>query len=606
MLSAALVLVAGCVPDDDRLAESVPPRIHRSIEGDAIGITIPSGQGRLAKGNRFAAVRELLSDVGHNFGVKGSADLLEMRLVRELEVAAPTDLVGAERAMVRVAQAHSGVEVLDGELTLTFLDGRLHQVVGAPLSLERIGPAIDRLLAEPPGDVRAFEGALGAGCRATSERPAYDAERDRLVHVVDCAELTYIVDAHDGAVLSSASRTRQYAPHQNGVSVTTVADGTTNAVTPWFPVATASPGVVQHHGEVIDSEPRPGSATNCNYRMTYNGEPSTFPFANYHDSALGLLYLSGSCSAGGSTFTNTTDPNFEWQVAFDKIGGAARHAIWQPSLKLFAQYWPAETAPLNVVVSASDPSSCGGAWGKYTPSTRTICLAASLNGYNHWRTPLHEYAHYVQDMYNFDEYTTFEEKALAEGLADALALSFEHFRYNPLPSLDAAQTDQLFARGPGNGLKACIGMNCVTAAPTSSTSYVNKPPTGAPYHEGMALSQILWSLLNNRRCSGSGCSTPQRILTTSPDETMATIARDALIWTIVTSGSNPKRAEFVERWEDCILSIYPGYFDSAATGRLRAVFTRHFGPYCPDSDETCCEFMDRECGYCVEPQQSCF
>jgi hypothetical protein len=538
-------------------------------------------------------------------GAPARGPLTDLDLVELVPAAASgPDGRGPVRSYARFRQRHRGVAIKHGDLRFLWRDGRLLRVNGRPRAVSEL-TGLDARLDAGATDGAELPTTLAARCPTRIELDAapaeYDVRYQDLVRDVFCGQERWRVGLSDRAIHERGPRAHGWGPHAGGVTMTSVTPGTTDATVPWFPGGffqnfAVQPGsLALHHNVLIDSEPRPGSPGNCNYRATHDGNPAAFPFPNVQVNG-SLYYVSGSCTAGGSAFATTALSNaLGFQVAYRAINTAARHAAWQSDLRLFAAVPWSTTRALTVDVSFNglnvDYCPLAGIQnndGAYDESTGRLCF--DVDAALPVRTALHEYAHYVSARYGVDlSGGSCGQRAMIEGIADALSVSFEHFRYRPEDALQPAQLDALSLLGPGPGMRRTTSSTispqggeprlarvdelvpAVTTCPT--------PPSDPllPYYRAAAVSQVLWAMLMNRSCTatqGGNCTGVTRIGQQFTDHSYAIVVRDSFTWTMKLSDANSPFG-FLQDFLDDLLTWYTSFYSAADAARVLAAFRAH-------------------------------
>ncbi len=500
--------------------------------------------------------RGFLSDNSARLRAPGPRVQIELQRVSEDEVN------GVPRTSLSYAQYVDAYRVLDGELIATFANNTLVAFHG-------------RVLDDAPALASIARSATAeAPCTVVNrEEPVYSRTYASPVLLRYCGSLKQLVTLDGKQVLESENTSMDWTQTFGPVNSLQ----TSNPGGSWF-------GHVKTIGSVV-SCPHDNAPPGCNTRRLSIGSVpiqtsgSTIQLNHETQSATDAAppfpatYSQNNSVFAATSFTGadsyTTTLKALGQVAHERIGGVASRVANDWAIGLWAYRYPSNNDSLRVYVWNDVDSRCGsGAPGSFTPSTEDICLNFGFSpGFDWSRTPMHEYGHYLHHSYGLGS-SSCDEKAVTEGLADALSISLEWARQNPTPGHSRFITGLGFARSYSlgasqgvttNGNFATMGMNC-------SHHNDNK------YAKGMAISQVLWKLLNNRFCDyRSGSCTYRNVIPDMTYAQTAQVARQTLTITMDdTGGEAPIREFMTEWWYNLYYSVsWPSVWP------LRQIFLQH-------------------------------
>lgn len=304
--------------------------------------------------------------------------------------------------------------------------------------------------------------------------------------------------------------------------------------------------------------------------------------------------MNGSCTQPWVDFTRSTVyPRVVPQTGYLRLHQTAVFTFTDPVFRMgtyVRERDPDERVRLEIV-SDHTADQCGldsSPRNYYNWLTERICINADnqrdasgnlLRPVNPWREFVHEYGHFIQDMYGQNagiphRYCQFW--AAHEGMADAYLVNAEHYRHNPHTSANQAAGDYeqnvsfLFAqRGVGPGLvRQALDFGLPARAPHTRTedqvmqaistcSEHGIPGKSLFYHHGMVISQMLWKLLNNRTCAWAVmdrcgdnesslnkrcCHDPQRIFVGVSNASVAAFGRGAFTMALAVGPRSPWQA----------------------------------------------------------------
>ncbi|MFC1610398.1 hypothetical protein ACFL6C_05525 [Myxococcota bacterium] len=531
-----------------------------------------------------------------------------------------SDVAPIPTAMMHLRQHVDGIPVIDQNLIVTFVNGDLRfvdgflfpethirEIAGANLrgqvtSYSTAGASVAALCPslDIDGLAESVDSEAGVDSLLTGTRAEVDPFAGRLAYTFPCDGTLYFVDAVTAEVYSSLITTNYWSKH-SGVTVKSVRDGGTfspPATGPWFPIQFGGDNyppaqMALHNYVLVDYE---YSGWGCRFRYTYGGGSSGQsepPFPATQTASGNNVIVYGDCTDGWSGTWLSTDPNFEYQTVHHKLATAARHTAWQNDLSLWKWWPPIDSDYLRVAVH-DDPGeqACEGHNGRveetyeWPYNTVVMCLNSAHDDYHRHFIPLHEYGHVIQRSYNLKYHSNNDELAVLEGVADALAVGFEHWRYNPLAVGSAADIDGLYSNGPGDG--ACRPHH-VTGEACPNTPHLDLvvgvhyqcSGTECPYTKGLAISQIMWKLLNNRLCYFQPECNIGDVEKIEPyswvltDTQVARYARQNFTRAMVNMGSVYDTEEFLTRMLDYFEIYYEEDFSTTGWARLETAFFQH-------------------------------
>ncbi|MFC1610637.1 hypothetical protein ACFL6C_06750 [Myxococcota bacterium] len=557
------------------------------------------------------------------FRLDSPSDVGELEVARVLRVSPPDteELTSSARSIpteiVRLRQFVDHIPLMDQGVVVTFINGDIRFVDGFLVPASHVRNMFGGNLDQPTVSPSTAMEVVVARCapvdvelhRMTGDVPTIDPVLGRFAYAFQCGDIVHLVDAVTADVYSSFSTVLPWVKHPSGATVKSVANGSTfsghdDQQNAWLPNHEYEPSQSNFPGVLVDYINYGGYW--CPFRYAYGGGTySQPPFPSVSD-GWGTLWVWGDCSDGYPGFDETSTPYFDYQTVYQRLNNAARHTIWQSNLKLWG--WTDEVAPdytehyLYTYVYYSgnacllDGDPVPGRFATGSPYN-TICLDSGNYYYTPYYVPLHEYGHYIHHSYGLwdNPCQINKECAVMEGVADTLAISFEHFRYNPLVGSDA-NIDTLFRNGPGKG--PCHDHDqCGWACPsldgsggfcrvevTDGCTYPNE--MYCAYQMGLAISQLMWKLLTNRMCISADCpgSVPsiQKIEPYSYYLTNAGVAaagREAFTLAMAQMTSGFDTDDFLSRVLDNIQTRHwtcgQGCFGATGRSRVLAAFAHH-------------------------------
>jgi hypothetical protein len=214
---------------------------------------------------------------------------------------------------------------------------------------------------------------------------------------------------------------------------------------------------------------------------------------------------------------------------------AARLALWHREVALYAFLAPRNAYRLHIKVLSPDADGhvgCGNTIFCYAYANHTVRI---IDDALRSRSLLHEYGHYVHHTYLPEGYFSRQScltHGLTEGIADALRESFRwNIKSNSASDSLFLNSDEFLISTPTRDkVQPAIGMTMQC--------------TGNVYVDGEAVSQILWSFLNNRVCvfdSLSGEAAPCQVRTLVTDARLAAApiaqwGRESFTWAMQWAG----------------------------------------------------------------------
>lgn len=625
------------------------PVVLEDDQGKAVAIYLVQGRSAPSLSGRrprsaeaLEVVRNFVGRESARLGLDSAGDLLDLIVERhnspnqepgalpesERRAEMAESLPTSRAETFGFAQTHAGVRVLGRSLNAVFVDDRLRMVSGTILPRSRIGKTLDALLEKPrlayaeslrvaTADCRQFDPEIQKTAGIAGQLH-FDPESGRLLYLFYCDDQIRGVDGISGQLaFKETMGAQQWIPYPGGVDVRSVALGTPQSAAnmaghSWIPERTAvyQPGGIQVRSATLVDFRYVGAGL-CDFSLSVNDLwhdrhsqrpfPSTF-IPERSDNV--PVTERGWCNQPNVVFDDITSVQFDAQIAHERLSTAARHALWQPGLRLLrwnggsddsAVKVQVHRAPADVLIHLFDP--CNGAPGYYMWMEHRICLWSRDRRFNAWHTPLHEYGHYINHVYGWHHGllpNSCDQHAAHEGMADAHVLNFEHFKYNPLGNLSETEITGLFITGPGDGMQRChvSGAPCVAPQVNDINLFVDAsnvacpgvswPTVGEAYFKGMAIPQVMWKLLNNRVCVSSICTQGINIRRiagwtggTAPlsNRQVATAAREAFTLTMSTHPGSPAQALVTLKY--LIFVLHGWRFSAAEWGRVSLAFSQN-------------------------------
>jgi hypothetical protein len=159
--------------------------------------------------------------------------------------------------------------------------------------------------------------------------------------------------------------------------------------------------------------------------------------------------------------------------------------------------------------------------------------------------------------------------AITEGIAQALQISIVERRMVGSTVLSSSQRSELFKRGPGDGFDVA---NFALPLPLA-TVYVSCDPA-IPHRRGFMYPQIMWKLINGRRCeSATTCNTPS-VVSDSPS--VAFEGRRS--FTLAMAGNNYSSLRHLPiywRWWLRLLLNFRGLMNPSLNNQISVIFAEH-------------------------------
>jgi hypothetical protein len=310
----------------------------------------------------------------------------------------------------------------------------------------------------------------------------------------------------------------------------------------------------------------------CRFRLSVHsltdGGLSVFPFPTTVLNGSWAYRANGDCGTAAGAFTNTTAtlPAFHAQNVHVQAERMAHIAARDEGAALFRLLPSVHQSRLRVQVATNDPGACGGNAGRYTTFNERACINTSVYREGWWTVP-HEYAHYVSDMYDsyFGLLPSCRREAVTEGIADALSLSLIHRRHDAGPPFSGDELTWTFLADPG----------LTRDSQTVRQPYVSAGllcAQGSKYVRGLVLSEIMWKLVNARRCeSRTTCAAPAVL----PDR-IRFLGREAFTLTMTDSGHGSV-ALFAREWFQTLRALFrgEGALNADLDQHLLQIFAQH-------------------------------
>ncbi len=577
--------------------------------------------------SRLATLRQLVNAHYRDFGLRNRDDLAELEVFAS--EAGPSDpgpsaqtVAGSMRFPrqegLGVEQSYRDVRMGQGTLWVEYLDGAMVVVSGRFYAESEVRDRIDAVLDGHPVTYEAAKQSAAEACTLADEATH---SKNRLTHQLfylrglvhyafvckDSGE-TVGVDASSGEVLwklSHLAHDLRWSPQRLGVR--TIKRGipfwgvnsgwspkTQNIGQAWLPPAPGwrPPANQLDQRLELDTVPLPvdriQAVGGCFFGLSTNRQdscdsllrrckPDTWslhaPLVVDGASGVAVMEFSPQCSATTlSMISRSSRPSFDYSSTFAEVSRVAQF-LQQSEFHVMASRRPA--APkLRVKYDVHTRGNACGSKDYYDHVNETVCMDTA-EPYNPWYLPIHEFGHFVRDMYGqnpgFPPIHGCHYWAAHEGHADGFLLMTEHFRQNPnrlegTPNYEVNMA-QLLRSGPGEALltglehvgiarpntelssellQADVNIECrQVTIPIPTPILFGTPPLQAPvfipikipvpgsrehYYYGKVISQILWKLLLNRKCvfdQEDTCSRAERILTSMSDREAAEWAREA-------------------------------------------------------------------------------
>lgn len=442
------------------------------------------------------------------FGVDGES-------APETDVPAEEGIVDSRVTSIR--QFIGGLEIADGNISVGYHADRLAVVQGRVFSASGLMGALGPVIS---ADVVPYESArvtAKSGCSEFFELApgtVFLSVRDARKHYRFICDIDEVqVNAVTGQV---AARFRAaHGWNQTTTTMSSAADGSRlsggiQSASAWIRYADLNTPPATQTLSGIRVAVEPINPEECRFRTQI-----VWPFpTTYKNSSPGFtlpFQVKGSCFGGAFVEPNTNEPIFHMANIHSQIERVAHIARLDREAGLFAVQRRVDDDALNVMVGVDPgPAFCWGQPGIYFTWGETICIRTD-DYFASWATPVHEYGHYIMDAYGAGStaISGCDSDAVSEGAADALMVSLLHRRYSAMSSITDAQRRTLFLNGPGNYRT----QNGVTYTPIPNPRASALQECDNAYAKGMALSQVMWQLVNGLHCETfSSCNAPVDIV----------------------------------------------------------------------------------------------
>lgn len=455
-----------------------------------------------------------------------------------------SEINGIPRTSISYEQRYRGIRVYNGEVVFSFANNELIFISGSLFSSETT--------IETDFDLTSIDVLDSRPCASpASAETVFERRFGQVVELRHCPKSNQFIDPKTGKVLAENSVLMNWDPGAG--SVVSIGDGSSSGI--WFfgPVTLANAAQCTLAAMPCTTAPLRRFVRNTNLDISgdlrrlsyrsYGGSDSVTPYpATYIDAShiwSGTAAALVDANAYGATGLSVAS------AAHERISGVATYVQATPT-GLWAFRGPNEYKTLRVYTYATN-DGCGGL-AHYNPNQEDICLNFTyVNGFDWSRTPIHEYGHYVHDSYGLHG-STCDEIATQEGVADALSLSLTWARYNPTPGYDRYISDPGLTRPhvPDGSFFAPVTDTYTNIARVSQQCGGND---GNKYAKGMAISQTLWSLLNNQWCNRlSGACSYEAVLPGYSAAQAGLIGRQTLTITMDDTGNEAPINEFLREW----------------------------------------------------------
>lgn len=469
------------------------------------------------------------------FGVSGES-------VSETDVPPEEGLIDTRVAAIR--QYIGGLEIADGNISVGYHADRLAVVQGQVFSASALTSALGAVIAAAVIPYESARATAKVGCTEFFEIApgnVYLSVRDARKHyrfVCDIDEVQ--VDAITGDV---AARFRAADGWSQGTTtMSSAADGSRlsggiQSPSAWIryadlntpPATQVMSGIRVAFEHINPDECRFRTQIVWPFPTTFkNGSPgSTTPFQ-----------VKGSCFGGAFVEPDTNQGIFHLANVHSQIERVAHVARLDRDAGLFAVQRRVDDDTLNVMVGVDPgPAFCWGQPGMYFTWGETICIRTD-DYFASWATPVHEYGHYIMDAYGAAStaFSGCDSDAISEGAADALMVSLMHRKYSAMSGITDTQRRTLFMNGPGS----FRNQNGVTYTPVPNPRASALQECDNAYAKGMALSQVMWQLINGLHCETfSSCVAPvEIILQTEKRGLLPRLARRAFTLAITSNDAD--------------------------------------------------------------------
>jgi hypothetical protein len=422
-------------------------------------------------------------------------------------------------------QSFLGVPIKSGELIATFFSRELWSLSGSVYSAEvlerKFGEAIRgnsmvaAAVASNAMDIYARDELDISNAAVPTPSLVLDPIGGALAWVAQIDDWEFLVDAMNGKIYHVTRMRAEYGPWTADYTISFRILEKTAGQRYFY--RSINSQLMQTDGQ---ADYRTYLVNSCQYRSTVGASEnsplyvSDFPYPSTYKygtgDAIGGFYTC-SWSSGGSSFTATSGYNLWVQNTHYRIARSAHSAMNDTlgnGLYLYLTYSPVQTLPLQTYLSYYDGLAGGGislmgGWDKIeigvtctVPPEHVVPDPRECSGNEGRFQPLHEYGHYTHHMYGFWPPGGEVRLGAAEGIADALALSFAERLHNEVPT-NATFLDPCTEPGEcAGGNRACW------FSPHSAAEYHNVyaycPNRWAC---GLPVPELMYKFLHNRVCS---------------------------------------------------------------------------------------------------------